>query len=235
MSSKCIFVSGLSGSGKTTTGERLKKDSDYLHFNVDVWVFGGDPVAESAAVPDPAMMAKQDPEIKKLFDDMIANGFRKLAAGETVPLDVWTPFFSRLCTAVNDVRKLNPNKNLVVTFSAYTKQVRNFIREQLGADIGMVVLNPSIEKVGFRKVQHLKNTAEARGQTLSQFLKSFHPGSEDTPDLSEEVIVGMLTEQARAGLVGFEPADEAETRTLAIGDMEVADVHKAVVEFAKTL
>jgi hypothetical protein len=100
----------------------------------------------------------------------------------------------------------------------------------------MVVLNPSIEKVGFRKVQHLKNTAEARGQTLFQFLKSFHPpGSEDTPDLSEEVIVGMLTEQARAGLVGFEPADEAETRTLAIGDMEVADVHKAVVEFAKTL
>jgi len=108
----------------------------------------------------------------------------------------------------------------------------------------MVVLNPSIDKVGSRKVRHLKNTAEGRGQTLSQFLKSFHPGSEDTPDLSEEVITQMLTDQARAGLVGFEPAGASagadagastEPRTLAIGDMEAAEVHQAVLDFANAL
>lgn len=232
---KCIFVSGLSGSGKTTVGELLKKNSGYLHFNVDVWAFGGDPIVESDAVPDPMMMAKRNPEVKDLFDCMISNGFARLAAGETVPLDAWTPFFSRLCVAVNTARAADPTKCMVVTFSVYQKQVRQFIREQLGADLGMVVLNPSIEMVGYRKVQHLKNTANARSLTLSQFLKSFHPGSEDTPDLSEEVITQMLTDQAKAGFVGFEPADESEPRTLAVGNMKAEEVYETVLAFANTL
>jgi gluconate kinase len=232
---KLLFVTGLSGSGKTTLGEKLKKENGFIHFNVDIWAFGGDPVEESASVPTPAMMEKRDPVIKEAFDNMAANGFRKLAAGETVSFEVWEKFFSLLVPAIKNVQeKIEKDQNLVITFSVYCRSVRDYLRSQLGEKLAFVVLNPSIENVGFRKVLHLRNTASERGQTLSQFLRSFNPNS-DAPDLEESVIVEMLTSQARAGAVGFESASSDEPRTFAIGDMAVDEIHQIVLEFIKTL
>jgi hypothetical protein len=173
-----LFVSGLSGSGKTTLGESLKTKSSFVHFNVDVWAFGGDPVLESEAVPGPDMMKKMNPDTKAAFDAMAAGGFKRLAAGEETEWGAWEGFFSRLCPAVIAARaKCGPSQNFVVTFSVYLRSVRDYLRKQLGDELAFVVLNPSIENVGLRKVQHLRNTASGRGQTLSQFLLSFHPGS----------------------------------------------------------
>lgn len=226
-----LFVSGLSGSGKTTLGEALKKESGYVHFNVDVWAFGGDPIEQSDAVPNAEMMKNIDPEVKSSFDNMIANGFGKISKGEAVPMEVWSNFFSRLCPVVSKAREENVGKNMIVSFSVYLRSVRDYIRQQLGPELKFVVLNPSIEKVGERKVQHLKNTATARGMTLGQFLKSLTPGSENQPDLEDNVIAEMLTQQAKAGAVGFEAAAEDEPNTLAVGDMTVPEIHQAVLEF----
>jgi gluconate kinase len=232
---KLLFITGLSGSGKTTLGEKLKNENGFIHFNVDIWAFGGDPVEQSASVPTPAMMEKRDPVIKEAFDNMAANGFRKLAAGESVSFEIWEKFFSLLVPAIKNTQEKTGNgKNLVITFSVYCRSVRDYLRSQLGEKLAFIVLNPSVENVGFRKVQHLRNTASERGQTLSQFLRSFNPNS-DAPDLEENVIVEMLTSQARAGAVGFEPAAADEPRTLAVGDMSVDEIHQTVLEFIKTL
>ena len=213
---KLLFVCGLSGSGKTTLGELLKNNDNFVHFNVDVWAFGGDPVGESAAVPGPEMIAKRDPDIKAAFDHMAANGFSKLSAGEVTEFSAWEPFFSRLYPAILSAREAaGADKDMVVTFSVYLRSIRDYLRQHLGESLIFVVLNPSVDSVGFRKVAHLKNTAAARGQTLSQFLRSFHPDS-DAPDIEESVLVGILTEQARAGGKGFEPAFPDEMRTLAV-------------------
>jgi gluconate kinase len=233
---KLLFVSGLSGSGKTTLGELLKKEDQFVHFNVDVWAFGGNPVEESAAVPGPAMMANRDPDVKAAFDNMIANGFSKLAQGQSVEWAVWENFFSKLCPAINAARETIGEKSMVVTFSVYLRSVRDYLRQNLGApgELAFVVLNPSVESVGARKVQHLKNTAEERGQTLSQFLRSFNPSS-DAPDMEEDVLVGLLTAQAKSGAVGFEAGAADEPRTTTVGDMPLADVHNAVRTFISTL
>lgn len=233
MPGKLLFVSGLSGSGKTTLGELLKKEDGWAHFNVDVWAFGGDPLEESGAVPGPAMMAKRDPLVKEAFDGMIANGFRKLAAGEPVDPNVWLTFFALLCPAVVAARQQIGDQDLVVSFSVYLRTVRDYLRQQLEG-VGFVVLDPSIGSVAERKVAHLRDTAAARGQTLSQFLRSFNPSS-DAPELEEAVIVGMLTEQAQAAANGFEPAAADEPRTLAVGDLSAEEVHRAVRAFLPSL
>lgn len=226
-----VFVTGLSGSGKTTLGEQLKSKDGFAHFNVDVWAFGGDPLLESNSVPGPEMMKNRDPAIKEAFDNMIANGFGKLSKGEEVEFSAWENFFSLLCPAVLAAQsKLPTNTNLVVSFSVYLEKVRDYLRQHLSNDIRFIILNPSIEHVAIRKVNHLKNTAAERGQTLSQFLRSFHPDS-DAPDMEESVLIGILTEQARGGSVGFQGKQAGEANTLEVGDKTADEVYEAAHAF----
>lgn len=229
-----VFVTGLSGSGKTTLGERLKKDAGFAHFNCDIWAFGGDPIEESASVPTPAMMEKRDPAVKAAFDAMVANGFVKLASGETPDPQAWETFYNLLCPAITEARAKLGDKPMVVTFSVYLRSARDSLREKLPG-VAFVVLNPNIDDVGFRKADHLRNTAQARGMTLSQFLKSLTPGAENAPDMEESAIVGLLTAQAKAGAVGFEPAQKDEPRTLGLGTVTVDEAYEEVMKFVKTL
>jgi hypothetical protein len=231
---KVIFISGLSGSGKTTLGERFKANNyNCLHFNVDVWAFGGNPITESDQVPNPQMMAKRNPEVQAAFDNMIAHGFTTLASGQSPDFSVWEGFFSKLVPAIKDARENHPEKDLVVTFSVYLRSVRGYLRQHI-ENLIFIVLNPEIEHVAARKVQHLRNTAAARGQTLSQFLRSFNPDS-DAPEMEENAIIEILTAQARSGAVGFEPAGDDEDRTLSIcGDKTVDEVYLAASQFIAT-
>lgn len=233
---RIIFVSGLSGSGKTTLGERCKADSNhnFLHFNVDVWAFGGDPIKESDQVPNPTMMAKRDPEIQAAFDQMIAKGFSVLAKGEQPDFIVWENFFSKLIPCIQSTHALYPNHHMIVSFSVYLRSIRDYLRNHID-DLLFIVLNPDIEHVALRKVQHLRNTAAARGQTLSQFLRSFNPDS-NAPEMEESAIIEILTAQAKSSAVGFEPANADEDRTLSIsGDKSIDEVYAEALHFINSL
>eukprot|EP01124_Arcella_intermedia_P014803 TRINITY_DN2136_c0_g1_i2.p1 TRINITY_DN2136_c0_g1~~TRINITY_DN2136_c0_g1_i2.p1 ORF type:complete len:236 (-),score=37.97 TRINITY_DN2136_c0_g1_i2:8-715(-) len=228
---KFVFITGLSGSGKTTLGELLKTQDGFVHFNVDVWAFGGDPILQSESVPTPEMISKRDPTIKAAFDNMAANGFTKLSANEPTDPSTWYPFFDLLCPAILSARQaVGPEKNFVVTFSVYLRHVRAYVRGKLGESLAFVVLNPSVEDVASRKVAHLRNTAESRGLTLSQFLRSFHPDS-DAPEMEESAIIEILTQQARAGANGFEPASPEEPNTLGIQGMTKEEAHATTKKF----
>ncbi len=231
---KIVFVSGLSGSGKTTLGERFKTNNGWVHFNVDVWAFGGDPINESDQVPNPAMMAKRDPEIQSAFDNMMVNGFRSLANGIIPDFVVWENFFSKLIPVIQQFHENNPTKDLIVTFSVYLQSIRDYLRNQI-RDLIFIVLNPSVDNVATRKIQHLRNTATSRNQTLSQFLRSFNPDS-DAPEMEESAIVDLFTAQTRAGSVGFEPANNDEIRTIGIsGDKTIDEVHNEALTFIATI
>lgn len=242
---KFLFITGLSGAGKTTLGEALKNNStgEFVHFNVDVWAFGGDAIVESSAVPTPAMMEKRDPHLKTLFDTMISEGFQKLSAGEVIADNtVWTNFFDALFPALENAfaETKTAGKTLIVSFSVYLQHVRDYIRAHFAAleapvAVHFVVLSPRVEDVAQRKVQHLKNTAEARNLTLSQFLRSFNPNS-DAPELSEEEISAIFVGQTMASAKGFESKGENEEKTLLIDGNVTADEAKdRVLQYFATL
>jgi len=227
---KLIFISGLSGSGKTTLGEQLKLQQKFLHFNVDIWAFGGDPIEESNLVPTPAMLAKRDPIIKEAFDTMAQQGFAKLTVKEDVPFSIWEQFFNLLCNEIIKVQTKYPEQVIVITFSVYLRSIRDYIRNRL-PNIRFIILDPNIEIVANRKVQHLRNTAQSRNLTLSQFLRSFHPDS-DAPDMEESTIIGLLTDQAKNSAIGFENAGIEEVNTLGItGDLSIEEVYLKALEF----
>lgn len=232
-----VFITGLSGAGKTTLGERLKLENNFLHFNVDVWAFGGDAVVDSDKVPDAAMNAKRDPEIKLLFDNMYENGIAKLLAGEEPVLSTFHEFFDRLVPAILEVRNNNPERDFVVTFSVYMRETRDYIRALLGQQLAFIVLNPSIEKVADRRVRHWQESAKERNQSLWQFLTtSIMPNiPPETPEMAEDAILAALYAYASSGATGFESAQEDEPATLGINDCTIDEAHKRIVKFLYAL
>jgi len=229
---KFLFVSGYRGSGKTSLGERLKRDHNFLHFNADVWVFGGDPILESGEIPDVAMMARRDPALNEIFDTMMEKGYGALASGAAAPLDVWVPFHSRLCAAIRKIREDNIARDLVVSFSVHMASVREYIREQLGSSLLFVILYPSVDQVGRRRYEHLKETAALKKMTLAQTLHLFRgPHASPEADLSEDVLLQILTDHARDDMKLYERPQSSEKNTLEVGDGGVAEVDKQVQEF----
>lgn len=231
---KFVWVTGLSGAGKTTLGEALKASSaqSFEHFNVDIWVFGGNPLTQSHMVPTPDMMQAQDPLVKASFDRMIAEGFGKLSKQETVDFAVWQQFFDLLIPAILQARdQLPSDKHLVVTFSVYLQSIRDYLRQALGPHLQFVVLNPAVAEVAKRKVAHLQNTAKARNQTLSEFLRSLSPNAADAPELPEEVIVSIFEGQTRNSAMGFEGKAADEDRCLELTDLSVEQLTTQVLQF----
>ena len=113
---------------------------------------------------------------KNSFNVMMSEGFGKLSKGEHVDVAVWENFFCLLCPVIKAVKNDCHPKNLVVSFSVYLRCVRDFLRTELGPDLGFVVLNPNVDKVAERKVAHLQETASQRGMTLGAFLDLLLPG-----------------------------------------------------------
>lgn len=67
LSKRLIWISGQSGSGKTTLGNELQKQcKGVLHFDGDVFGFGGDAI-QFSGIPTAEMVEKRPPHLKVVF------------------------------------------------------------------------------------------------------------------------------------------------------------------------
>ena len=197
-----LWVCGQSGCGKTTAGEGLRTSRGFAHFDGDVWASGGDPLLQTG-IPDAAMMANASAdavERRALFAELGAT-FGDMFEGKSVELERWLPFHRAICQAVR-AAWLASDKSMVVSFSVYRRDVRDFIRAQL-PEVRFVVLDDVAGGAARRKLRQVLAAAEAANQTLAEFLSKF-PGWED--GVTEEALLERLQKIQR----GFEPADESK-------------------------
>uniref|UniRef100_A0A0G4F8W1 Uncharacterized protein n=1 Tax=Chromera velia CCMP2878 TaxID=1169474 RepID=A0A0G4F8W1_9ALVE len=80
MSERVVIVSGPSGAGKTSFGDFFKKlpGAEWVHFDTDVYVYGGDPIEQSGLVPTKEMKETVRPELKEAYGAVLERGFGRL-------------------------------------------------------------------------------------------------------------------------------------------------------------
>jgi len=127
---KLVWITGRSGAGKTTLGENFKKLDDWVHFDSDIWVNGGDPLEDSGQIPTKEMLEKKDPVVGSIYTEMVMKGFMALFNDEDPDISVWKSYHVCLCSAIIQVREKVKPKNVRTEFvtqhtkPSHTKHVR---------------------------------------------------------------------------------------------------------------
>lgn len=176
---KLIIITGRPAAGKTTLGEAFNTLDNYIHFDVDHFTNGKDPVLDSNKI-----MEKKD-ELQRSNALMVAvelskkHGFQALFDGKSTDLAVWTPFYSLVCDEVKRTRVQFEDKHIVITHAVYLRSVRDYIRETLGGEVTFLILNTSTNLLPVRGVNRISEIAKRNKQTPQQYLDQWQVKLED--------------------------------------------------------
>lgn len=187
-SGKFIWISGGTGSGKTTISELLRDTGDYVYYEGDCFMFHLNPYTDT--VPNGAgggtpllperlkdLPAERNATCKRALNE----GFLKIVHGRDVPFSIWEDFYLELCADVKREReRLGPGWNFVVAQAVYTRQARDLIRDQLGPDLSLVVLDVDKELQAERLAGRFDMPASA-ASNLMKVCQGFEPAVEDEP------------------------------------------------------
>eukprot|EP01124_Arcella_intermedia_P026273 TRINITY_DN4896_c0_g1_i1.p1 TRINITY_DN4896_c0_g1~~TRINITY_DN4896_c0_g1_i1.p1 ORF type:complete len:211 (+),score=17.34 TRINITY_DN4896_c0_g1_i1:42-674(+) len=163
---KLVWVTGRSGAGKSTLAESLKSTYNFLHFDVDVWSLGGDPITEAGELPTPERLAQNSR--KHLWEPFVAN-YIKLFNGEETDMAVWEAFYEPLCKDILERWKAIPDCRMVIAQSVYLRRVRDYIRTQLPA-VEFIILDTPAHLSSRRKVQQILESEHGVGKKEEDFL-----------------------------------------------------------------
>ena len=223
---RLVFISGMSGAGKTTQGEQLREKRGFIHVDGDVWSFS-DGVATASTysgIPRPEDLEKRSKERKETWDGFAAAYGRLFEDPENPPPmeDGWGAHLTALCEDVAAFRGAPEQKDrdIVVSFSLYTRGMRDWVRDRLPG-VTMVLLDADARKLAARKAAQTVAAAEADGKTLEEFLSRFDP------EKYKGYTYEKLVEAASNNYRGFQPASDGEVHVDA-REAGIDDVHAAL-------
>eukprot|EP00930_Biecheleria_cincta_P084959 TRINITY_DN74381_c0_g1_i1.p1 TRINITY_DN74381_c0_g1~~TRINITY_DN74381_c0_g1_i1.p1 ORF type:complete len:805 (-),score=121.59 TRINITY_DN74381_c0_g1_i1:29-2443(-) len=122
--SKVFFITALSGTGKTITGDYLAEYCGLYHVDGDNILHHG---------------VTDRPEWKQVAGDITKALFEYWLKGEMCPVEMWHPYLDLLCSQIKEA--LKEHNQIVVTWVAYRREVREFLRERLGQGLRFIRLD----------------------------------------------------------------------------------------------
>lgn len=207
-----IFMTGLSGAGKTTTGDYLAEYCGLHHID-------GDNIMQRAAI--------DRPEWIQVATDMTNAFYTHWLRKEPCPEGMWQPYMEILCSQVHEsLRDHNP---IVVTFAIYRREVRDFLREKLGRQLRFVRLDCDTDVLVAGALARLMDMLKHGGLTVEDWWKSDHPlncgGQKKYGDFSLESFKQMQLENNLSGMVDFE-GDELDAQVVDVTSKDSAAFHR---------
>ena len=207
---RVIFITGRSSAGKTTLGAAFKTLDDCIHFDVDQFAYGNDPVIDAGQPIRGSDKEKRSAELREAYASACDKGYKALFAGESPPLSVWTPFYSMVLARVKQARAQYGSKHVVVTHSVYLRAVRDYVRDAFAGDVTFVILNTSRDLLSDRAVNKIHELAARVNVSPQQYL--------------DEHATGTTVEGQRKSIQmvanGFETKQEDEPNTFQIDVMD---------------
>ena len=191
------FLTAWSGVGKTTTGDYLGTYCGLHHIDGD----------DDMRRPDDATRAAATQGLVKSF---YGHWFKDQPA----PAELWHPFHQLLCDRVVDA--LSSHRDVVVSFSVYRREVRDFLREHLKshAEVRFIKLECDVDVVVKGALARVKDFMSLRDKTVEEWWAE----GENEKKYGEFSFDNYKRMQFDTVLSGFEPLGEDEA------DCTVVDV-----------
>eukprot|EP01094_Clydonella_sp_ATCC50884_P009260 TRINITY_DN18783_c0_g1_i1.p1 TRINITY_DN18783_c0_g1~~TRINITY_DN18783_c0_g1_i1.p1 ORF type:complete len:294 (+),score=70.26 TRINITY_DN18783_c0_g1_i1:269-1150(+) len=207
-----VLIAGRSGAGKSTLGNNIlaRNPQHVIHYDVDIFAAGGDPIAHAGTQPTPEMVAARSAELTTVYGRCVADGFGRLFKNEPAEMSAFTDFYDLMvrdiAAQVQSLPATPARRVLVVTHSVFLRSVRHYIRTELlrlpfVTRALTVVLDPPPALLTERKMHLMRAEAAAEGRSVPEFCAA-------------RGMDGIACDDDFAAVhaswhVGFEPAQEA--------------------------
>ena len=152
---RIIFIVAWSGVGKTTVGDFLSTYYGAHHIDGD------------------DDMRRPDVEECKSATDGLVSSFNSYWFKDTAaPSEFWNPYFQLLCNKARLAATEYKDKEIVVSFSVYRREARDFIRDKLSdiaRDILFLKLECDVDVIVRGQIKRLAEFMALRGETVQDY------------------------------------------------------------------
>jgi len=196
---KILWISGLSGMGKTTTAKVLQETEGFVNYEGDCFLYGLNPYVgaapEGSSFFGTRPLSGMSQKRKDVCKAALYDGYTEIMKGNPVDPKIWEDMYELLCEDILKGRA-KIGGNWIVGQAVYTRAARDFIRNKLGDDLIMVVLESGEENL---QLQRLAN------RFLNLGTEEYSKEAREEAEKKVEKLVG-----------GMEPVEKDEPRTFSI-------------------
>ena len=174
-----LWISGLSGMGKSTTARLLQEKEGFVNYEGDCFLLGLNPYVGAAPEGPSPLGTRSLTGISKKRRDVcklaLNKGYMQIFEGNAVDPKIWEDFYNLLCEDILKERGKLGGK-WVINQAVYTRAARDIIRDRLGDDLTMVVLesgeeNLQVERLAIRELGGREVSQEAREASENNMTK----------------------------------------------------------------
>ena len=168
---KILWISGMTGMGKTTTAKFLQDNEGFVNYEGDCFLMGLNPYVGSAPTGSSHFGTRPltgiSEERKMICKAAMEKGYREILRGNPVDPKIWKDFYDILCEDVLKERE-KLGGNWVIGQAVYSKAARDTIRKRLGDDLIMVVLESREDDL---QLERLAKRALGSGKVSKEVLE----------------------------------------------------------------
>ena len=189
--SRTVFITAWSGVGKTTTGDYLGTYGGFYHIDGDEDMWNTVHKAASAGL------------VKSYQDFWFKD--------KPAPVELWHPYLQLLCDKVSAAAQ--EHQDVAVSISIYRREVRDFVRAHLGADVRFLSLQCDVDVVVKAAIGR---TEDWLGVKQEQTIQEWWAGPSQFPGVCFQELFGEYSYenfermQLKFYLAGMEPFAEDE-------------------------
>ena len=206
-----IFITALSGTGKTTTGDYLSEYCGVHHVDGDNILHHG---------------VSDRPEWEQAAGDITRALFEHWMRGEPCPEELWHPYLAILCAQIKEAQQ--HHRRIVVTWVVYRRDVRDFLRQRLGPGLRFLRLDCETDVLVRGAHARLEEGLQMSGMTTEDGWRSEDPamqncgGQKRYGGFSLESYKQMQLDNALNGMQHFDTDELSDSQVVDVSTRDTA-------------